>query len=54
MPAEIEPEEHTPTVELDDPIAALEALNASDSGSFAGFEDSGELQIIDDDDENTR
>jgi len=50
VPAEVEPEEHTPTVELDDPIAALEALNASDND----VEDSGELQIIDDEDENKR
>lgn len=58
VPAEVEPEEHTPTVDLDDPISALEALEQLDDDDDArgdkahDADDSGELQIIDDEDEN--
>lgn len=59
VPAEIEPEESTPTVDLDDPLAALQALSGGgdlellddDDDRPAFLDDSEELQIIDDDDQ---
>ncbi len=49
VPAEIEPEEMSPTVDLDDPLAALQAMSAdSDADGLVG---SGELELLDDDDD---
>jgi len=45
---EVEPEQHTPTVDLDDPIAALEKLSAGEDGDD---EDDDALPVFDDEDD---
>jgi len=46
LPMLVEEDQHSPTVDLDDPIAALEALADSEA------DDSGELPLLSDDDED--
>lgn len=53
-PGEVEPEQHTPTVDLDDPIAALEALADAEKNNDKYDEQDilNDLQLIDDDDDD--
>lgn len=51
IPLEIEPEAQSPTVDLDDPIAALEALAKSEKANTPDSSDSGEIPLLADDDD---